>query len=742
MKPNLIQTCLLAALLALPAVVQAQFNYTTNNGTITITGYTGSGGAVTIPATINGLPVTSIGYDAFYEHSYLTSVTMPDSVTNIGDWAFADTSLTNVAIGNSITLIGDWAFADCFRLTAITVDINNPVYSSVNGVLFDKSQTTVIQYPGGLGGSYTIPDSVTSIGNEAFEGCILTNVTIGNSVTDIGDEAFLYCNLSSITIPDSVTSIGDSAFYRCVSLTSARIGNSVTNIGDGAFGDCYSLASVTIPNSVTIIGEGAFDHCVSLISVAIPNSVISIGATAFADTSLTSITIPNSVTNIGNRAFEYCASLTSVMIPDSVTIIGDGAFFGCNSLIAITVNTDNPAYSSANGVLFDKSQATLIQYPPGKAGSYIVPNGVIDIGDAFEGCTGLNGVTIPDSVMNIGDDAFSGCTSLTNITIDSNSINDSVNSFSRDIFYHCDVLTSVTIGKSVTDIEFLVLLPRLTTINVEADNLSYSSVTGVLFDKSQTMLIQYPMNKTGGFYIIPNSVINIGNRAFAGCQNVAEVTIGNSVTNIGEYAFLDTGLTSVTIPNSVTSIGDSAFDSCTSLMSVTIPNRVTSIGNYAFFGCSSLTNVVIPDSVVSIGRWAFEYCTSLTSVYFKGNAPAADGSVFINYGPDGQVSYKATAYYLPGTTGWDDFSINTYIPAVPWLPLIQTGDAGFGVRTNQFGFNIAWASGQTVVVEACTNLANPVWFPVATNTLVNGSSYFSDPQPANLPGRFYRLRSP
>ena len=149
--------------------IKYDFTYTTNNGTITITGYTGSGGAVTIPDTINGLPVTSIGDNAFYYCTSLTSVTIPTSVTSIGDYAFYRcTSLTSVTIANSVTSIGNQAFADCTSLTAITVDTNNPAYSSVDGVLFNKSQTTLIQCPGGKAGSYTIPDSVTSIGDYAF----------------------------------------------------------------------------------------------------------------------------------------------------------------------------------------------------------------------------------------------------------------------------------------------------------------------------------------------------------------------------------------------------------------------------------------------------------------------------------------------------------------------------------------------------------------------------------------------
>jgi len=177
------------------AAVQAQcFNYTTNNGTITITGYTCSDGAVTIPDTINGYPVTSIEDDAFGQCYSVASVTIPSSVTNIGDYTFGE----------------------CYNLTAITVDPSNPAYSSVAGVLFDKSQTTLIQYPPGKAGTpYTIPNSVTSIGDGAFVNSRLTSVTIPNSVTSIGDDAFEWGSLASVTIPSSVTNIGDYAFYAC-----------------------------------------------------------------------------------------------------------------------------------------------------------------------------------------------------------------------------------------------------------------------------------------------------------------------------------------------------------------------------------------------------------------------------------------------------------------------------------------------------------------------------------------------
>ena len=194
---------LLLLLLTLPAVVQAQFTYTTNNGTITITGYTGSGGAVTVPSTTNGYPVTCIGYNAFYECTKLTSIAIPDSVTTIGHSAFGYcSSLTSVTIPDSVTDITDDAFQDCARLTAILVDVQNSFYSSVNGVLFTKDQTTLVVYAPGKTGSYAIPDGVTQIGYRAFAGCSgLTRLIISRTVNDIATEAFIYCpNFEAIEV--------------------------------------------------------------------------------------------------------------------------------------------------------------------------------------------------------------------------------------------------------------------------------------------------------------------------------------------------------------------------------------------------------------------------------------------------------------------------------------------------------------------------------------------------------------
>jgi hypothetical protein len=287
---------------------------------------------------------------------------------------------------------------------------------------------------------------------------------------------------------------------------------------------------------------------------------------------------------------------------------------------------------------------------------------------------------------------------------------------------------------------------------------------------------------SGGAVVIPDRIpetVNglpvtaIGEAAFEDCFSLARITIGNNVTNIGNIAFDKcTSLTNVTVPGNVVSIGDLAFGYCNSLSAITVeapnpfyssvggvlfnksqttliecpggkagsytvPNGVTSIGDNAFSGCASLTSVVVPNSLTNIGAAAFWICTNLTAIHFQGNAPTAGSPVFNddNY---------LTVYYLPGTTGWGPFFGGPFNkrPAVSWNPQVQVSNASFGVQTNQFGFSITGTSNLVVVVEASTNLANSIWFPLATNTLATGSFYFSDPQWTDYPARFYRLRWP
>ncbi len=335
------------------------YTYTESGGNATITAYTGAGGDISIPATLGGYPtvaigdnaffskstltsvtipgsVTSIGVNAFYNCSGLNSVTIPDSVTSIGGSAFAYcSSLTSITIPDSVTSIGNQAFAFCYSLTSITVDAGNPNYSSLDGVLYNKTQTTLIQYPGGKSGDFSIPGSVTSIGSYAFAGCnTLTSVTIGNSVTSIGDNAFNYCfALTSITVD---------------------AGNPNYSSLDGVL---YNKAQTTL---IQCPGGKSGDF-------SIPGSVTSIVGWAFAAcTGLTSVTIPNSVTTIGMHTFSGCTGLTSVSIPDSVTSIGNVAFFGCSNLTGAYFYGNAPTMGS--NVFLNCSSGFTVYYLAGSTG--------------------------------------------------------------------------------------------------------------------------------------------------------------------------------------------------------------------------------------------------------------------------------------------------------------------------------------------------------------------------------------
>jgi len=295
--------------------------------------------SITIPNS-----VTSIDMGTFTDCIGLTSVNIPNSVTSIEYQAFFGCkALTSVNIPNSVTLIGLQVFMGCSGLTSIDVDIDNSTYISEDGVLFNKTKTQLIYYPGGKKGNYTIPNSVTSIEMYAFYGCIgIATLTIPNSVRVIGERAFSDCtSLTSVTIPNSVTSIGIYALSGCTSLLSVTI---PISISEGMFSYCTGLTSVIIGNSATSIGRYAFMGCTVLTSITFGNSVSSIGIGAFIFCSgLTSLTIPNSVISIGESAFNGCTGLTSLIIPNSVSI-GRYAFMDCTGLEEIINYATTPQY--------------------------------------------------------------------------------------------------------------------------------------------------------------------------------------------------------------------------------------------------------------------------------------------------------------------------------------------------------------------------------------------------------------
>jgi hypothetical protein len=580
-------------LFAIPAASHAQFSYTISDGTITITGYGGVGGAVLIPDTFDGYRVTGIGEDAFYFAENVTSVTIAGSVTNIGEDAFYNST----------------------SITAINIATNNPAYMSLAGVLFNKTQTELVAFPEAYpSNSYEIRDGVISIGADAFGLC---------------------ANLMSVTIPSSVTSISGGAFADCPRLAGVVIPDGVTSIGGGAFAAC-GLTNVTISDSVTNLGDGAFSDCRSLTNITLGDSLPSIENTTFQYSGLLNIMIPNSVTNIGNYAFWYSSNLTSVTFGSGVTNLGLQVFTYCPSLAAINVDTNNPGFMSADGILFDKNQSTLIQFPEGNStASYSIPNSVATIADwSFAGSANLASVTIDTNATHIGNYAFLLCPNLTEVILPKN-----VSFVGYQAFCGCGALTNAVISNGYIGGEAFDLCSNLTSVTLGN---GVTSIGEAAFDQEGLTTLA-----------IPNTLTSIGELAFAG-TSLTNLTIPNSVTSIGDGAFSDCAyLANVAIGDGVTNLGEEAFAGCPKLTNVTIGDSVTFIGVEAFSGCPLLTSITIPANVTSIGAAAFLTCTNLTAVYFLGNAPVLDSDVFTNnFGSTEYINDHVTIYYAAGTTGW------------------------------------------------------------------------------------------
>lgn len=286
----------LLLLLALPAAVRGEdYTYITNNGSITITKYTGPGGAVIIPSTINNLPVSTIGHGTFFSCSNVVTITLPDTVTSIAGVVFTG----------------------CTALTAFNVGPQNPAFSSLDGVLFDKTRTALLRCPQAMPGAYTVPNTVTNIGPYAFEGCTgLVGVTLPDALTSLGPDAFLSCgHLASITIPPGVNDIKPFTFGFNSSLTNLTLLGSVTNIENWAF--CYTaLRTLTLPDTLVTIGTGAFASASFLTTVTLGSSLTTLGDSAFAGaSSLTAARFRGNAPTPGTNVFERANRATVYYLP-------------------------------------------------------------------------------------------------------------------------------------------------------------------------------------------------------------------------------------------------------------------------------------------------------------------------------------------------------------------------------------------------------------------------------------------
>lgn len=671
----------------------------------------GSLTSVTIPSNIK-----CIEDGAFWMCHILSNVIISNGVTDIGNGAFKNCrSLVSVSIPDTVTNIGEDVFLNCPDEMIFIVDNNDFVISYLEKNQFNYTNNAPLVFKLNEDGqSYSvaghnittenkiiIPNTynglpVTSIENSAFLACTsLTSVTIPNSIKSIGDNAFFNCseeltfiidnnaylieyleknNLNhtiklpvvlelnedgqsysvvghniaietELVIPSTyndlpVTSIADHVFEDCIALTSVIIPNSVTSIGDFAFNSCVALTSVTIGDGVTTIGEGAFYYCVALTSITIPNSVTNIGESAFAYCNgLENVTLENGITSLGILMFEGCRSLTSITIPDTVTTIGAGAFYECIKLTNITI-----------------------------------PDKVTSIGEAaFYYCRDLVSVTVPDSVTEIHETAFAECSSELVFIVDNNDyvieyaeknnfdyIVNSINQSDFEFLYNEDK-TSCSVTRYNSTTETKVVIPS-TYNGVPVTNIAFNTfannglISTIIIPESVTTIEEGAFRYSSALrsIVIPDSVTSIGSSAFEGCTSLVSISIGKNVINLGEKVFYDTAfynnvdnweddvlyidnylikvkdesIDSYVIKDGTKCIAAWAFGNCRELKNITIPDSVTSIGYSAFRYCELLNNVVFPDSVTHIGDNAFNNCQALTSITIPESVTSLGGGAF------------------------------------------------------------------------------------------------------------------
>ena len=624
------------------------------DGTLSITGYTGSDTVIAIPSTIDGKAVTVIGRDAFQGCKSIEQVVIPDSVTTIDCYAFHSCpSLMQVRIPDSVTSINGRAFFYCSSLASIRLPMNLGELS--DNPFFKCTSLTEIIIPEGL--PLTFIDGLLIQNNNTLISCLAhtsKTVTIPNSVTAIGANAFALCDsLEQIDIPDSVTLIDQNAFQNCSSLVQVHIPQSVTSISSGMFFGCTSLAQVQIPASVTTIDHDAFKNCTSLDQVTIPASVSSIGEDAFENCS------PDLVLYVEPGSFaEKWAQENSIkyqsegIAPPTIAEsfeteqLEDGTlaitkYTGSDTVVAIPSSIGGKAVTVIGEKAFEECKSIE---------QVIIPDSVTVIGDSAFAWCGFVQLQIPDSVTTIGSNAFGGCESLKEIQLP-----DSLNAINNSTFSWCHSLEQIR---------------------------------------------------------IPDSVTSIGDYAFSECESLIEVQIPNSVTTIGIHAFwCCKSLNEVQIPDSVISIGDYAFENCISLERLQIPDSVVSIGERAFALCEKLTEVHIPASVISISDEAFAYCSPDLVLYVE---PGSYAEIWVqSNGFKYQVEGVVTSAKNFSTEELEDgtLAITDHIGSDEVVVIPSVIDGKTVTAIDKYSFDYDESMQQVIIPDTVVSIGNGAFSP-------------------------------
>ena len=719
-------------------------------------------GAVEIPAEINGRPVVAIGADAFAGNAAITSITIPASVTNIVDGAFAGcTGLRSVSVSS---LYGCERFAELFSELAESVECV--------GFL----------------------DGVTNIPDNFFEGCTaLETIDIAESVVDIGTNVFEACSAletvvsngleicvgwvlgmangaaapADLVIPEGVRGIAAGAFEGEFGIGTMSLPESLRFVGARAFKDCTSLESIAVPEGVAKIDREAFRNCTYAQGLALPGTLREIGDGAFANASmLMGATIPDGVVSVGECAFSNCWRMLSVAIPQSVERVGDGAFADCRRVAGVTVPLHvrpmselfPAAYASLETISISRLNLEALEHLEGLESenaiqAYIASRQMVP--EVFKGCAALEGIELPAWVRNVSDGALEGCSAIASLELP-----DAVTNVGARACAGMAALESVALPASLVSIgdeafdgdaglAALHLPEGLRTIGERAFRglvpLARADVPGsvraigdgAFAGCASIRAVSIPGDAGTVAAAFPDCYANIvsatvvaedgspGELAtpnlmaglFEGCAALTSVELPAELAEIGAEAFADcTSLAEVGIPAAVTNLGERAFAACGTLSSIALPKSLEELRDGTFAGCASIAEVIVPESVRRFGNGIFDGCTLLRSVRFVGNAPdygTADG------GPYAGVPAGAKSYVANGSKGWDGIATSMALPE--YWPADTTYEIAFWTPNRcavSFDANYEGA-GEPAEVEQVT-----------------GTSYVLPPNPVRLGARF------